>query len=230
MALNTAFSVQKRAYGQAAHVFDALRDEIIALTIAPGTVLSRTEIQARFGVSSTPVRDALLRLEEEGLVEIYPQHATKVSLIDTARAREGQFLRRAVETEVVRSLAGAANPAGAEALRVLLRRQSALAAIADHEAFMQADRDFHRAMYEQAGAASLWPLVRRQGGHIDRLRRLNLPSPGKMSEILRDHERIVAAIERGVVDEAASVLRDHLSRSLGFIETLRRRHPDYFRA
>lgn len=227
--MSTAFADQKRSYGHVAHVFDSLREEIIALTIAPGTVLSRTEIQARFGVSSTPVRDALLRLEDEGLVEIYPQHATKVSLIDTARAREGQFLRRAVETEVVRCLAGTANPASAGALRVLLRRQSALASVADHEAFMQADRDFHRTMYEQAGAANLWPLVCRQGGHIDRLRRLNLPSPGKMAEILRDHERLVSAIEQGAVDEATSILRDHLSRSLGYIETLRQRHPDYFR-
>ncbi len=62
-----------------------LRQEIIALTLAPGAVLSRAELQDRFGLSSTPVRDALMRLQEEGLVDVFPQHATVVSAIDLRR-------------------------------------------------------------------------------------------------------------------------------------------------
>ena len=96
---------RERGRGGAAHVFETLRQEIIALTLAPGTVLSRAELQDRFGLSSTPVRDALMRLQEEGLVDVFPQHATVVSPIDLEKARQGQFLRRSVELEIVRTLA-----------------------------------------------------------------------------------------------------------------------------
>jgi DNA-binding GntR family transcriptional regulator len=73
-------------------------------------------------------------------------------------------------------------------------------------------------------------LVRRHSGHIDRLRRLNLPVAGKMQEVIRDHEAIAAAIEAEQPDEAQHVLRDHLSRSLDFVDRLRASHPDYFHA
>ncbi|HEY5278533.1 MAG TPA: GntR family transcriptional regulator, partial [Pseudolabrys sp.] len=88
---------RERVRGGAAYVFDMLRQEIIALTLAPGAVLSRAELQDRFGLSSTPVRDALMRLQEEGLVEVFPQHATVVSPIDLEKAQQGQFLRRSIE-------------------------------------------------------------------------------------------------------------------------------------
>ena len=69
-----------------AGVLEQLREDILALALVPGFVLSRLELQARFGVSSTPIRDALMRLQEEGLVDIFPQHATVVSRIDIAKA------------------------------------------------------------------------------------------------------------------------------------------------
>ena len=72
----------------APQVFDYLRDQIIKLTLPPGAVISRQELQNLFGFSSTPVRDALMRLQEESLVEIFPQHATVVSPIDLKLARQ----------------------------------------------------------------------------------------------------------------------------------------------
>src|SRR3982751_2427151 len=89
----------------APQVFERLREAIIALTLTPGTTLSRAELAAQFGVSQTPVRDALMRLDEEGLVEIFPQHATVVSAIDLNRAHQAHFLRRSLELEMVRALA-----------------------------------------------------------------------------------------------------------------------------
>ena len=67
-------------------MFERLRNAIIALELPPGAPLSRAELAGQFGVSSTPVRDALMRLEEEGLVDVFPQHATVVSQIDVDRA------------------------------------------------------------------------------------------------------------------------------------------------
>src|SRR3978361_520175 len=68
----------------------------IALAVPPGSALSRAELASQFGVSSTPIRDALMRLEEEGLVDVFPQHATGVSAIDLRPAPPGPFLPRPV--------------------------------------------------------------------------------------------------------------------------------------
>jgi DNA-binding GntR family transcriptional regulator len=84
-------------------------------------------------------------------------------------------------------------------------------------------------MYEAANVAELWNLVGRHSGHIDRLRRLHLPVAGKMRDVIRDHQAIIDAIAAGKPDQAQTALRDHVSRSLGFVETLRSSHPDYFR-
>jgi hypothetical protein len=66
-------------------------------------------------------------------------------------------------------------------------------------------------------------------GHIDRLRRLNLPVPGKMRDVVRGHKSIVDAIEAGKPEGAQLRLREHLSRSLGFVKNLRDSHSEYFR-
>jgi len=220
---------RERVRGGAAYVFDMLRQEIIALTLAPGAVLSRAELQDRFGLSSTPVRDALMRLQEEGLVEVFPQHATVVSPIDLEKAQQGQFLRRSIELEIVRTLALKPDGIVIERLSSLIRQQTAFSRLGEHSAFTAADQAFHKTMYESADAAELWDVVARHSGHIDRLRRLHLPIPGKMRDVIRDHQAIADAIAAAKPDEAQAALRDHLSRSLGFVETLRLSHPDYFR-
>ncbi len=213
----------------ATHVFEVLRQDIIALRLAPGTVLSRAEIQERFGFSSTPVRDALLRLQEERLVEVFPQHATVVSPIDLGLARQAQFLRRSVELEVVRALALRPDRTALDRLHSILRQMTAFAGLGEQEAFAACDQAFHHTMYEAAGVAGLWQLICRQSGHIDRLRRLHLPVAGKIEHILQDHRAILEAIEAGQPDQAQLCLRDHLSQSLDFAGRLRRKYPGYFR-
>jgi GntR family transcriptional regulator, rspAB operon transcriptional repressor len=170
-----------------------------------------------------------MRLQEEGLIEVFPQHATVVSPIDLGKARQGQFLRRSVELEIVRILAMKRDPAVIERLTSLIRQQSAFAKLGEHSAFTNVDQAFHKTMYESANVTDLWDVVTRHSGHIDRLRRLHLPVPGKMRDVIRDHQAIVDAIAVGKADEAQAALRDHLSRSLGFVETLRLSHPGYFR-
>lgn len=221
---------RERQASGAPGVLDILRDEIIALTLAPGTMMSRADLQARFGLSSTPIRDALIRLQEEGLVDIYPQHATVVSQIDIGLAHQAQFLRRSVELEIMQVLARRPEMVPAEQLRGLIRLQGAYAELGEFAAFTKADQDFHRLLYEAANVGELWHVVRRQSGHIDRLRRLNLPVEGKAKDIIRAHTAILEALLSGSPADATAALRDHLASSLQFADNLKARHPGYFRA
>src|SRR5471032_425366 len=85
-----------RSRHAAPQVFERLREMIISLTLTPGTVLSRIELAEQFGLSQTPIRDALQKLGEEGLVDIFPQHATLVRPVEIHLARQAQFLRSAI--------------------------------------------------------------------------------------------------------------------------------------
>jgi DNA-binding GntR family transcriptional regulator len=210
----------------APQIFETLRSRILSLELKPNTLLSRAALQAEFGVSQTPVRDALMRLEQEGLVEIYPQHATLVARIDVRAARQAHFLRLAIELETVRRVAAEREDAFIPTLDSAIADLRRFAG-GDYEAFAAADRAFHQLFYEAAGVPDLFHLVRRHSGHIDRLRRLNLPLPGKVEAVIRDHEALAAAVARRDTEEAAATLRRHLSGTLSIVEQIRERHPNY---
>lgn len=222
-----------RSRQAAPQVFDALRELIVSLELPPGTVLPRAELADRYGVSQTPVRDALMKLGEEGLVEIYPQHATVVSRIDTVAALQAHFLRRSLELEIVRELASR-DDAGLTPLLAALReqivRQTRALAAKDYAGFTAADREFHRALYDAAGVGELFQLMRQRSGHVDRLRRLHLPARGKAQAVVRDHKTIVDAIESRQPDAAQAALRAHLAGTLTFVDEVRRQHPEWVSA
>ena len=211
----------------APQVFERLRDMIVSLLLPPGSALSRAALAAQFGVSSTPIRDALMRLDEEGLVEVYPQHATVVSRIDIKLAQQAHFLRQALELEIVGALAQAHGDQLIDDLNrtVTLQQQSARAG--EFAKFMAADNDFHRQLYVAADMLALWDLVKSRSGHIDRLRRLHLPTPGKAQDIVRHHKLIAAAVDAGEPDAAQRHLRKHLSGTLRYLAEIRARFPEY---
>lgn len=210
-------------------LYDSLRERVLSLELAPGAALSRAEIAQSYGVSQTPVRDALQRLEAEGLVETFPQSRTQVSRIDLAHARETQFLRLGLELEVARVLAALPDPAAALApARRILERQAAALADDDLESFSALDAGFHRALVEAAGHPALWDLIAERSGHIDRLRALNLPDPGKPLDILSRHREILEAIAAGDRAAAEAAVRRHLSGTLQAAEAIKARRPDCF--
>ena len=92
---------------------------------------------------------------------------------------------------------------------------------------MAADNEFHAQLYAAADKQDIWTLVKSRSGHIDRLRRLHLPSPGKAQDIVRHHKLIAKAIGAGDPDEAQKHLRTHLSGTLSELARIRARYPEY---
>lgn len=218
-----------RSRHAAPQVFEQLRARIVSMELAPGTVLVRSELAEAFGVSQTPIRDALIKLGEEGLVQIFAQHATVVSRIDLAAAGQAHLLRQALELEIVERLAAGEADAALEArLTDALARQEATGLLTDADCveFIEADQAFHQAMYIALGLEALWTLVRRQSGHIDRLCRLHLPEAGNIASVLAQHEQIAATIARREPSAARTAVREHLNDLLGRIDEIRRLYPE----
>ncbi len=211
-------------------LYELLRNQILSLQLAPGALLSRAALALEFGTSQTPVREALLRLADENLVDVFPQASTRVSLIDMTLAREAHFLRRSVELEVVRELILQDDPLVVVDLQALLKKQEILRDAGDFAAFTEADTAFHRALYAAAGMAPLWRLLHSRSGHLDRLRRLHLPVAGKLNRIVSDHQKIVAAIVERDIQKAQDALRDHLSGTLEYVPQIMQEHPELIRS
>lgn len=227
MKLNPKEFALDRSRQVAPQILEILRSRILSMALPPTTVLSRISLQSEFNVSQTPVRDALIRLEEEGLVEVYPQYATVVSRIDVGNATEAHFLRLSIELEAVRRQTLEAPAETADALEAVLTRQKRVMSPETYDLFDTLDKDFHRVLYERADILGLWLTVRRQGVHLDRLRMLNLPMPGKLQQIIGDHEAIVDAVRLGDPDAAVAAMRKHLSGTLSIVDLICEQHPDY---
>ncbi|MCZ8407019.1 GntR family transcriptional regulator [Achromobacter dolens] len=219
-----------RSRHAAPQVFEHLREQIMSLELAPGAPLSRVTLAEAYGLSQTPIRDALMKLAEEALVEIYPQHTTVVSRIDIAAARQAHFLRRSIELEIVHVLAQQPDPLLVQRLQASIDRQRVCHTAGQYQEFMAADQAFHRDMHAAAGVAALWDMEQRYSGHVDRLRRLHLPEAGKAERIMDDHQRVLDAIAAGDAARAQQALREHLSGTLSQVAEICKRYPDYVQA
>lgn len=210
-------------------VYAALRAHIIDLRWRPGQFIAKAEAAAALGVSQSPVREALIRLEADGLVEIVPRSRTIVTFIDARHAAEAQFLRISIEVEVARTIAnGRLLDAEASEFAAILKRQEFFASQGDLSGFAGCDNEFHARLCRLAGVGGLWTVAMARRSHIDRLRHLDLPSQGKVQAVLRDHQAILAALAAGDAARAETAIRTHLAGTIGRVERLRARHPEYF--
>ncbi len=227
--LSQLSTLRQGSLGAPERVYSGLRDRILSFELPPGTILDRKSLSDSYGVSQTPVRDALLRLAQDGLVQIFPQSKTLVSRIDVRQLSETQFLRVATETEVVRRLTLGRREGTLRKSEAILQMQSALAETGEEmDMFTELDRRFHRALFEGVGMASLHSMLIDRLGHLYRCQRLELPRSGKMQAIVQAHREIIDGIRSKDPENAMAAMRDHLSGTISRIESLRRDHPDFF--
>jgi GntR family transcriptional regulator, rspAB operon transcriptional repressor len=205
-----------------------LRDAIIAMALTPGMPLNEKELTARHGFSRTPVREALIRLKEEGLVEIFPQAGTFVSRIPAAAIAEAVIIREALESAAAVRVARGDDKSSLDRLDSLISDQHEAAARGDQEAFHNADEAFHAAISEAAGFPGIWRLAQTAKTQIDRARRLTLPVPGRMEMVIAEHLRIVDAMRRGDEIGVRQAIALHVGTILPDLERLVRDYPDYF--
>ena len=215
----------------AQQVYADLRRRIVSLDLPPDRPLSRVELSQHYQISQTPLREALQKLGEEGLVATYPQSRTEVSRIDVAQIFEAQFLRKAVESDIVARLAADPRKAGLAAAEESHERLAhSWERDQSFEKFAEIDRQFHRDLYAAAGVTSLVEMVEKRCGQLDRIRRLHLQwfNDRKPEKVVQDHRLILDAILGSDIEGARQAMREHLADTIGRLEVLRANFPDYF--
>lgn len=213
--------------GATARVVEVLRSAIVMHAFEPGAPLDKARLCEKLGVSRFPVSEALARLQDQGLVDIQPQRGTTVSLIRLADARENMFLRKALETEAVRSLAGTIDAATVADLTANLASQRKALAANDKPGFHKLDLAFHDILLSALGFPRVRAAVESARLALDRVRFL-LASPSRRAQTMEEHESIVAAIERRDGTQAAQAMADHLDQVMKELMSFARREPELF--
>lgn len=213
----------------AQRVYLSLRDAILTLEFRPGAVIRKSSISQQLGVSRQPVSEAIARLSAEGLVDVIPQSATRVSRFSLADLRESSFLREAVELAAVEKVAEHRSEEQLAQLTRTLRLQELLLADGDSAGFYQTDEDFHALLMELTGFPGVVSTAAAVSIPLKRARLAILPEAGRPAEVIAEHRAIVEAIRNRDVEAARTAMRLHLGQLMSRIEPLERERPDLFR-
>ncbi len=208
-------------------LFRLLRERIVRGDLAPGVRLSEVEIAAFYGTSRQPVREAFIKLAEASLLEVRPQRGSYVSRIDVAAVLAAQFVREAVEADIVRRVAQQISPAALRDLDDLLTAQMAAATAEDPRDFIDLDERFHRTLADLAGQGAGWDFLQPLKSQMDRVRHLSaqqFPRP----VLVQQHSGIVDAIRLGDGTAAERAMRLHLRQILEDVPRIAAAHPDLF--
>jgi DNA-binding GntR family transcriptional regulator len=211
-----------------AMIYADLRAQILSLERRPGEPIHETQVAAVYGVSRTPAREAVLKLADEGLIEIFPQSGTFVARIPLADLPEAVVIRKALEETSARFAAQRASPVQVFAIGAILERQREAELRGDRDAFHSADEAFHAAIADAGGYPGIWKLVQQVKVHVDRYRRLTLPQEGRMARVISEHSGILTMIETADGAAAAAAMALHLDGLVADIPDIRRLNPDYF--
>ncbi|MFE6872004.1 GntR family transcriptional regulator [Kitasatospora sp. NPDC057692] len=204
----TLISVQERLRDQVAH---ALRAALISGELRPGVVYSAPALAADFGVSATPVREAMLDLAREGLVEAVRNKGFRVTELTERDLDDFTEIRALIEVPTIGRVARSASPDQLEALRPQAEAIVAAAGKQDLIGYLEADRQFHLDLLGLAGNARLVEVV----GDLRKRSRLyglnRLSERGELVSSAEEHLELLDLMIAGDAPAAESCMTRHLS-------------------
>ena len=207
-------------------VYRILREQIIQAELLPGERLSESDVAKTLSVSRQPVREAFIKLSEEGLVQVLPQRGTFVTKISVASVMDVRFVREAIEADVVRVVAESHAPTTIEELRRQIAEQRKVPQH-DRATFLRLDELFHRTLAAAAGNAYAWSVIESVKAQMDRVRFLSVDDM-HVGRLIDQHEKIVDGIASGDKAAAEGATRLHLREILSSLPEIARSRAELF--
>ena len=200
-AVGQAESLAEKAYV-------AIRRLIVTLELGPGSVINERELVEQLGIGRTPVREALRRLAQEGLVEVYPRRGMFVTVVDVRKLALVSEVRAALEPEAARLAAERATDAERAELKELLDELDAGGA--DDHALMALDERIHRAVYRCARNDLLATTLEQYYVLALRIWTIALDRQHELNDAVQGHRALLEAIHDGDGERAAATMRAHV--------------------
>ena len=196
-------------------VAESLRAALVSGRMAPGTTYSIPALAEQFGVSATPVREAMLDLVNEGIMSAVPNKGFRVVELSDAELDQITELRRLLEVPTVGDLAGAIDRAALRRLRSLADAVSDAARRGDVVGYVEADRELHLALLAEAGNPRLVEMVGRLRDQSRLYGLEQLAADGVLVDSAAEHMRLIDALESGDRRAAERVMAHHLDHVRG---------------
>ncbi|WP_186142546.1 GntR family transcriptional regulator [Burkholderia gladioli] len=203
-----------RANPLAEQVYQQLKSDIFGFRLLPGDRFSETDIARHYGVSRTPMRDGLFRLQREGYLEVGFRRGWKVAPIDFAQLDQLYELRIVLELAAIERLtAGAGNWADALATLHATWCVAPEARETDPAEMFRMDEAFHRRLVAATGNAEMLRVHNEVTERIRIVRRLDFLKAHRTSATYEEHAKMIRLLERGAIAEAGMLLRAHITQS-----------------
>lgn len=210
-------------------VYYSLRKNIISVNFKPGEALSIKDISEKLNVSRSPVRDALIKLGKEGLVDIIPQKGTSVSKIDLKRVDEERFLRKSLEENAMRLFIKTYKESDIAILRNNIEMQKQTLNNNDYISFLDYDDNFHSVFFQSIDKNMCWEIVQSMSGHYRRVRLMSLWDDAILSNVVAQHQEIIESICDKNFEKAIEMSQKHLSKISKEESELIKKYPDFFK-
>ncbi|NOU88386.1 FCD domain-containing protein [Paenibacillus sp. LMG 31460] len=210
-------------------IYSLLKDDILKLILLPGDRISEKEISDKFKVSRTPVRESFLQLSQEGLLDIYPQKGTCVSLIDLNLVEEARFMRENLEIAVIKLACENFSQEKLFSLEMNLKMQEICMQEKNHAQLFQLDEGFHQTIFEECKKSNIWLMIQQMNLPFHRIRMLRLATDFNWENIYHQHVMIVEAIKNKKPEVAVKVIQEHLTMVVFDKEKLKKEFPSYFK-
>ena len=193
-------------------VYELLRKRIVDLSLPPESALVEQEVAGTLKVSKTPVREAIIRLSREGLVQVVPKSGSYVTAVSLDRYLEACFVRTQLEVGCVRRLATqGVSLADQIKLRALLTEQEAAIKHNDDGRFVELDEALHKRLFELAGLSGTWEVLNFAKAELDRVRFIKRQSGIRQRQLVLDeHTAFVDAVINRDPDAAEQAMRNNI--------------------
>lgn len=210
-------------------VYYSLRKAILQLNLKPGEPLIIKEIAQQLEVSRSPVRDSIIKLNKEGLVDIIAQKGTYVSKIDLHRVEEEQFIRSSLEEKAVLLFMGQYTSNSIVQLEDLVEMQKASLEKQDYTSFLDYDDRFHAIFFHVADKSMAWDLIDSMSGHYRRLRLITLWNLEIAEDVMKQHCKMIQYIKEKDIRMIGKAMQEHITRILSQKDYMIEKYPAYFK-
>lgn len=195
------------------YAYRVLKDNIMTLNLKPGELLSETDLSEKLGISRTPIREVLMRLKNEHLIEVKPQTGTYISLIDINMVEQGLFMRYTLEKEVLKE---ACNGISDEILIELEKNlfTQKLIAIRNDSAieFHKLDQEFHELLFKATNKGDIWNCILNMSTHYNRMRLL-IDSKNENKKNIEDHDIYLKLIKDKCPQKIDEIITSHIKKT-----------------
>ena len=205
-------------------VCEALRDAIRRGILEPGERLMEVQLAEELGISRTPVREAIRKLEQEGYVIMMPRRGTYVSSVSVHDVKEIFEIRSALESLSTGLATRRIEPEELEKLRSLLTEIEGHIERRDIDKIVATDIEFHGLLYQVSRNDRLVAIISNLKEQLARFRTLSMSYPGRLQETLEEHRAMVEAIAAGDVEAARDAAERHMERAEETLLKAMRKH------